>query len=226
MMAVACACLLVLVGCAPSRHEHKGAAAAGHDATVRHSFADVEHWAAVFDDPGRAAWQKPAEVVRALALQPGQIVADLGAGTGYFSSDLAAAVGAEGSVFAVDPELNLVAHLRQRAERDKLANVIPVLASADNPRLPAGGVDLILIVDTIHHIDDRLNYLRRLRTRLRPGGRVAVIDWKKEDTPLGPPIAHRLARDQVVAELDAAGFALADEPGFLPYQYFLIFAPR
>ncbi len=75
--AVVCACLLALLGCAQSRPAHSDAGATGHDATARHSFADVEHWTAVFDDPGRAAWQKPAEVVRALALQPGQVVAEL-----------------------------------------------------------------------------------------------------------------------------------------------------
>jgi len=104
----------------------------------------------VFDDPSRDAWQKPAEVVAALGLHPGMTVADLGAGTGYFSRHLSAAVGPEGTVLAADTEPNMVAHLRERAGSERTANVVPVLASADNPRLPAHATDLVLIVDTFH----------------------------------------------------------------------------
>lgn len=201
-------------------------AQAHHDATVRHSFENVEHWVAVFDDPARAAWQKPAEVVGELGIRPGMCVADVGAGTGYFSRYLSAAVGERGTVFVVDTEPNLVVHLRERAEREQAPNVVPILASADNPRLPAGMVDLVLIVDTLHHIDDRVNYLRRSQRFLKPGGRIAVIDFKKDaDVPVGPPPEHRLARDHVVEEFRSAGYKLIAAPQTLPYQYFLIFQP-
>jgi predicted methyltransferase len=196
------------------------------DATSHRRFDDPAYWSKVFDDPARAAWQKPAEVVAALGLRPGQCVADLGAGTGYFSRLLSAAVGPTGAVLAVDPEPNLVAHLRERAEREGTANVVPVLASLDNPRLPAGRVDVVLIVDTYHHIDDRLDYFRRLRQALRPPGRVAIVDWQKRPLPVGPEMDHKLAREQVVEEMEAAGYRLVDEPGLLPYQYFLVFQPR
>jgi ubiquinone/menaquinone biosynthesis C-methylase UbiE len=196
-----------------------------HDATARHSFEDVAHWVSVFDDPARDAWQKPAAVVAALQLRPGMRVADLGAGTGYFSRYLAAAVGETGTVFAVDTEVNLVAHLRARAEQEHTANVVPVLASAANPRLPASGVDVVLIVDTVHHLDDRINYLRRLRRVLKPGGRVVIVDFKKQpDIPVGPPLEHKLARGQIVEEFTSAGYRLVGEPDILPYQYFLIFS--
>lgn len=190
----------------------------------RHDFADVEQWRRVFDDPARDAWQKPHELVAALGLRPGMWVADLGAGTGYFSRYLDAAVTPGGVVFAVDTEPNLVAHLRSRAEQERTATVVPVLASMDDPRLPPHALDLVLIVDTYHHLDARLAYLGRLATRLKPGGRVAVVDWQKRDLPIGPPAAHKLAREQVIAEMRAAGYALVDEPGLLPHQYFLIFA--
>ncbi len=200
--------------------------APSHDATSHHDFADVQHWVAVFDDPARDAWQRPAELVRALALRPGMVVADLGAGTGYFSRHLTDAVGPAGTVFAVELEPNLVVHLRERAEREHTPNVIPVLASADNPRLPAGGVDLVLVVDTFHHLDDRLGYLRVLRRFLRPAGRVAIVDWQKRDLPVGPPLDHKLAREQVVDEMTASGYRLIDEPDVLPYQYVLVFRAR
>jgi predicted methyltransferase len=205
--------------------DHRGHAPGHYEATSHRSFADVEQWKARFDDPARDAWQKPAEVVAALGLRPGMSVADLGAGTGYFSRYLSATVGDAGTVLAVDTEPNLVTYLRERAEKETTANVIPVLASFDNPRLPAAGVDLVLIVDTFHHVDDRLGYLRRLRRALRPGGRIAIIDWHKRELPVGPPLDHKLAREQVIEEMTAAGYRLVGEPGFLPYQYMLIFAP-
>ena len=131
------------------------------DATSTHDFADVKYWSSVFDDPARDVWQKPKELVASLDIRRGSVVADLGAGTGYFSRYLAAAVGPDGTVLAVETEPNLVAHLRERAERENTPNVEPVLASPADPRLPAGGVDVILVVDTYHHIDDRRTYARR-----------------------------------------------------------------
>jgi len=198
-------------------------------ATSTHDFADVDRWRKVFDDPKRDVWQKPDALVAALHLTPGATVADLGAGTGYLSARLSAAVGADGSVLAVETEPTLVAHLRQRAEQERTANVVPVLTSADNPRLPRAGVDLILIVDTYHHLDNRRAYLPRLTRALRPGGRIAIVDWKAGKLPEGPPPDHKLPRQQVIDEMQGAGFALAAEPDILPLHYFLIFttgAPR
>lgn len=196
------------------------------DATSHHDFADVKYWSSVFDDPARDAWQKPDELVAALGLRRGAVVADLGAGTGYLTRRLAEAVGPEGTVFAVETEPNLVVHLRTRAEREGTRNVVPVLGSADHPRLPAGLVDVIVILDTYHHFDDRRTYLPALRRFLRPGGRVAVVDWHKRELPVGPDLAHKLAREQVLGEMQASGFTLDAEHDFLPYQYFLVFRAR
>jgi len=192
-------------------------------ATSHRSFADVEQWKAVFDDPKRDEWQKPGEVIRALRIKEGQRVADLGAGTGYFLPHLSRAVGAIGVVYAVEVEPTLVAHLRQRAEEGGFPQVVPVLASKDNPRLPTGQLDLVLIVDTFHHIDHRAAYLANLKRALAPLGRVAVIDWRKEPLPEGPAPEHKLPPAQVVAEVTAAGFELVESPDFLAYQYVLVF---
>lgn len=196
---------------------------ASDTATSDRVFDDVPYWQKVFDDPKRDAWQKPAELVAALGLRPGMQAADLGAGTGYFVRFLAEAVGPRGTVYAVEVEPKLVRHLRERAERESTANVVPVLTSKAALRLPTAGVDLLLIVDTYHHIDERVAYMRRAADVLRPGGRVVIVDWHKRPLPEGPDMDHRLAREQVVAEMERAGYRLLSAPDLLPYQYVLIF---
>lgn len=192
-------------------------------ATASHSFADVDYWSSIFDNPDRDAWQKPKALLAALAVRPGQTVADLGAGTGYFSRYLAEAVGPQGTVLAVEVEPTLVTHLGERAQREHTANVVPILASTDNPRLPAAGVDVILIIDTYHHLDHRVQYLTQLRPALRAGGSVVVVDWKPGELPQGPPPDHKLPRERVIEEMRGTGFQLAEEPDVLPYQYVLVF---
>ncbi len=200
-------------------------AGAGSDsATIRHGFADVPHWVNVFDDTARGAWQRPAELVAALDIRPGQAVADIGAGTGYFNRHFARAVGDSGRVFAADLEPGLIAHMTERARAEGTPQVRPILAGADDPHLPAG-LDLVFLCNTYHHIDGRRFYFDRLRTRLRAGGRLVIVDFRPGDLPVGPPPDHKLAPDQVAAELDAAGYALADSLDLLPYQYVLIFRP-
>lgn len=205
------------------------AALAGDDhATVHHAFDDVPHWVAVFDDPERDAWQKPHAVLEALALKPDAAVADLGAGTGYFSARLANMF-PKATVYAVDVEPQMVKYLGERAKREGLANLRPVQATSGDARLPEK-VDLVLLVDVYHHIEARERYFRQLGASLRPGARIAVIDFRL-DSPEGPPVAARVAPEQVTAELARAGYALVTEHRFLPRQYFLVFgvanpAPR
>lgn len=196
-----------------------------HAATAHHPFTDIDKWVRIFDDPSRDKWQKPEEVVSALELEEGQSVADVGAGTGYFSRHLARAVGVSGRVYAVDTEPEMVEHMRARAEKERTPRVEVVLARPDDPGLPEDGVDLVLMVDTYHHIDDRVRYLRRMSQNLRPGGRLAIIDFEKRPLPVGPALEHKLARETVVEEVEEAGYRLVEEPDFLPYQYFLIFEP-
>ena len=200
-----------------------GPAAAQAPHTHQHSFGDAEKWAHVFDDPERDAWQKPHAVIEALALKPDAAVADLGAGTGYFAARLANML-PKATVYAVDLEPDMVKYLGERAKREGLANLKPVQAAAGDARLPAK-VDLVLLVDVYHHIETRERYFQRLAASLRPEARVAVIDFRL-DSPEGPPKAARIAPERVKAELARAGYALVEEHGFLPRQYFLVFRPR
>ncbi len=202
-------------------HEH-GQAAGGHHGNP----ADLSGYIKSQEEPGRAAWQKPDEVLRALALEPGQTACDIGAGPGYFSLRLARVLGERGHVFAVDVEPAMLEALRQRLRDAGARNVTPVLAQPDDALLPDGTCDLVLIVDTYHHFPDPPAYLRGLLRLLRPGGRVVNIDFHKRETPHGPPVARRVSREDFLEQAGLAGYVLAQEHDFLPYQYFVVLRPR
>lgn len=178
------------------------------------------------EDPSRAAWQKPDRVVAALELAPGAEVCDIGAGPGYFSLPIARVVGPSGHVWAVDVEPEIIAALRDRIETSGLANVTPVLAPPDDPFLPAGRCDLVLVVDTYHHFPNGRAYLAKIRRLLAPGGRLAEIDFKAGDLPIGPPDSMKIPRERFLDDAAAAGFELAAEHDFLPYQYFVVLRPK
>jgi SAM-dependent methyltransferase len=197
---------------ADNPHQHPGG--------FHHSFSQAEVWAKEFDDPSRDTWQKPDMVLDALTLDRNALVADIGAGTGYFSMRLAKRV-PDGKVFAIDVEPDMLRYLSERAHREHLNNVIPVVANEESPNIPEP-VDVILIVDTYHHIDDRPAYFTALKKLLRPQGRLAIVDFKP-DSPEGPPPAHRISAEKVTEELKAAGYSLIAAHSFLPRQYFLVF---
>jgi ubiquinone/menaquinone biosynthesis C-methylase UbiE len=201
----------------PQHDQHKPGAAGAH---MEHRFDDPERYAKSFDDPARDEWQKPSEVIGALALKSGQSVADIGAGTGYFTVRLAKSQGAP-KVFAVDIEKSMVEYVRQRAAKEKLTNVTAVQASATGANLPEP-VDVALIVDTYHHIANRPAYFRGLQKSLKPGGRIAIVDFRK-GAPNGPPEEFRFTPDQISAEMKQAGLALQAAHDFLPRQIFLIY---
>jgi ubiquinone/menaquinone biosynthesis C-methylase UbiE len=187
---------------------------------MEHSFADAERYAKSFDNPARDAWQMPDRVIAALGLKAGQTVADIGAGTGYFTVRLAKSAAAP-KVFAVDVEPTMVEYVQRRAMREGLKNVVAVRAGADRTNLPES-VDVVLIVDTYHHIPNRVTYFTALKTLMKPGARLAIIDFKK-DSPEGPPVEFRVTPEQVSAELAKAGFTIQTRHDFLPRQMYLIY---
>lgn len=203
-------------------HDHGHGDHRGHQADhVTHDFSDVAKWVAVFDDPARDSWQRPAEVIALLGPGPGHVVADIGAGTGYFVGHLSRAVGGAGQVHALDTAPPLVAHLADRAKRELWTNVVARQVAPDDPGLPTAGVDRILIVDTWHHLPDRPRYAARLAAALRPGGAIAIVDFTL-DGPMGPPPSMRLSADVVIAELRAAGLSATVARESLPHQYVVL----
>ncbi|MCU0700936.1 MAG: class I SAM-dependent methyltransferase [Myxococcaceae bacterium] len=201
------------LACAPKHVEPSH----GH---AHHRFEHAEEWAARFEDPSRDAWQKPDEVIAALGLPKNASLADLGSATGYFSVRFARAL-PEGLVYGVDVESSMVDYLKARAEKEELKNLKVVLAAFDDAKLPEP-VDCILIVNTIHHIQERPAYFTKLAASLKPGGRLAIIDFKK-GSKRGPPDAEKLTVEQVTAELAEAGLVPQSSWAFLPDQYFVTF---
>lgn len=216
--AIAVIALLAVPGTGWSQHRQhgEGQAGGGHG----HRFDDPAEWSKRFDDPARDEWQKPDEVIRALALEPAHIVADIGAGTGYFTVRLARAVPSS-LVFAVDVEPKMARHIAERARTERLANVRTVVGSAASANLPQP-VDRVLLVNSYHHIDERTAYFRDLRESLRPGARVAIIDYRP-DAPRGSPKHMRMAPEKIAAEMKEAGYRLVEAFDFLPLQTYQIF---
>lgn len=177
---------------------------------------------------GRDSWQRPDDVIRALEIRPGDRVADLGAGTGYFVPHLLEAVGSSGRVYAVDVDPGITEELSARYAGSS-ENVAVVLGRYDDPELPDGSIDLVLIVNTYHHIEDRPSYFERLRADLSPRGRIAVIEPNEELTgilTLFLDAGHTSRADEVGAEMRSAGYRRASSLDFLATQIFEVFAPE
>lgn len=197
--------------------EHRAHHPRGGDAN--HRFADADAWAARFENPERDEWQKPEEVVRALAVPEGGKVADIGAATGYFPVRIARAH-PDATVYGVDVEPDMTRYLAERAKKEGLSNLHAVLGEPADPKLPEA-VDRVLVVNTYHHIEERTAYFERLASSLKPGARVMIVDFKM-DAPIGPGKEHKLPRQTVLKEMEAAGYRVAEERD-LPWQYVLIF---
>lgn len=172
----------------------------------------------------RDEWQQPEAVLRTLALPETAVVADIGAGGGYFTERFSRAL-PQGRVFATDVQEGMIERLEARVRERSLTNVEVVRAPFDDPGLPARCCDLVFFSSVYKEIDGREAYLRRVRSLLRPGGRVAVLEFRPGAPGGGPPEAMRLAPETIVAELAAAGFVLVESHDFLPRESFLVFAP-
>ena len=173
-------------------------------------------YARVLEDPGRDEWQKPHEVVMALKLRPDEVIADIGAGTGYFSRRFARHAG---KVLAVDIDANLLAI----AAKDAPPNLETVLATPDDPKLAPKSIDTVFFCDVLHHIENRPAYYAKLKSALKPGGRLVVVDFHKRPLPVGPPPAMKVAMEEVQREMKSAGFHETESFGMLSHQYFLVF---
>lgn len=183
----------------------------------------IEAYLSMLERPEREAFQKPGQVMEALALEPGERVADLGAGSGYFTLCVAEAVQPGWRVLALDIRQEMLDHIAERVEKAGLDNVELGLVEATDPALPAGSLDTILMVDVYHYVEDKAAYARELRRGLAPGGRVVVIDYtpkSMEERPWGPPPRQQMAREELDAAMAEAGLVPVRVHD-LPEQYFV-----
>jgi predicted methyltransferase len=210
--------LIAVASCAKTRADRKPDPASDeHDSMHGHG----NHPHEALNDPARVEWQKPGEVVAAMAIAEGMVVADVGAGTGYFEPYLSRAVGTRGKVLALDISPQLVSHMKRRFEDAGLGNVEARLVPPADPGLTARSVDRVLVVDTWHHMKERVAYARKLRQALTNAGRIVIVDYPTE-APRGPPPELRLKPDVVVKELEAAGFTARVVPESLPNQFIVV----
>lgn len=187
---------------------------------------DSKAYIAMLEDPKRDAYQKPRDVLTALDLKEGEVIADIGAGSGYFSFRLAHHVGDKGRVYAIDVSPDMIIHMNRRIREHQLKNIVTLLVPPDDPLLADSSVDRFFICDTWHHIEKQEQYLSLMRRMLKPGGQVIMIDFHKKELPVGPPIGMKIAREDLLRQMESNGFRHLKEHTFLPYQYFLVFTPK
>jgi thioredoxin reductase/SAM-dependent methyltransferase len=196
----------------------------GHHAGHHHLFSGgIERWLKALEGPERDKSQRPDEVIAQLGLQPNDVVVDIGAGTGYFALRIAEAY-PQVRVVAADAQLEMIDYLASQAQERKLTNLDSVVIDPAKPELPVRA-NLALLVNTLHHIDDRGAYFNHLNGTLARGARIAIIDYGLEAAE-GPPADHRISAEAVRDELMQAGYMLEQDLTFLPNQYFLIFKQR
>ena len=210
---LALACLLAL-----------GAPAAEAQSRPRHGklFAPVD--LGLLEGPDRDLWQMPDLIMDTLGVAEGSVVADIGAGAGWFTIRLARRVGESGLVYSEDIQPQMLEATMRRVAREGLRNVRRVLGTAEDPLLPRGALDAVLIVDTYHELDNPEAMLRNIARSLKPQGRVGVVDFKRDGLGPGPDLEERVDPEQVVRDAEAAGLRLVRRETFLPYQFVLVFS--
>lgn len=178
----------------------------------------------MLERPERDSFQKPAEIMAALALKPGERVADVGAGSGYFTRLIAKAVGSKTKVLAVDINPDILEYLGKRMADEGITNVELKQSTKDDPQLPPTGLDTVFLVDTIHYVKDMVPFIQKLKAGLVPGGRLVIIDYNPKswaERPWGPAPEDQLAREKLDEAMKAAGLTPKKVHTFLPEQYFV-----
>ena len=215
-------CLLLFVLCAGPLPAEQSV-----NPEINRNYANpnVTQWRGVFERDGREVWDRRADIIRHLQLRPGQVVADVGAGTGFFSVLIAHEVGRAGRVYAVDIARNFVEASVQRARDRGLSNVVGIVNTPRDVGLPPNSVDLVFTSDTYHHFEYPQSILRSIHAALKPGGELVVIDFKRVPGVSSPwVLGHvRAGEPQVLAEIEAAGFALRERLDFMDSQFYLRF---
>ncbi len=228
--------LSVVAGCLLLAAQEKPApiAPSGPESAVPRSAARTEYMgrriAPAMSYHGGASWllrrlreaeEKTSLLMKELRLQPGHVACDLGSGNGWHTLKMAARVGAEGKVFAVDIQQEMLADLETRARASGIANIATILGEEDDPKLPPASCDLILLVDVYHEFSHPEPMLAAMRRALKPEGVVALVEFRGEDDDVPILPEHKMTKAQIHKEWEANGFALAREFDGLPWQHLM-----
>mgnify|MGYP006266490569 CR=1 FL=1 len=224
--------LLLAFGCSHTTSDQtKASTGKTHDPTHHHHVDDnpsnqhmnkrpFAELVAGLESEDRAQWQKPDLVLEQLGDLTGKTVLDIGAGTGYFSFPLAER-GAQ--VIAADVDDRFLEYISDKKRKRGVDNLTTRKVPYDSPGLSPQEVDAAIIINTYHHINERIAYFAQVKQGLKPGGQLLVVDYKKEDTPHGPPMNHRMSAETVERELKEAGFQqIRIDPTTLTYQYMVL----
>ena len=166
------------------------------------------------------------ELLRSLGVGEGKAVADLGCGTGFFTLPASELVGPNGKVYAVDVQQEMVDDLRARLAQQGITNVAVRRSGELEPSIPQHSVDLALLAFVLHEVDQRSSFLLAAKRLLRDDGRIAVVEWEKIETPVGPPLEVRVTAEEIIADAAAAGLELVEQRSLHEWHYVLTFAPR
>lgn len=174
--------------------------------------------------PTREEQEQPAKLIAALKLKPGDVVADIGAGSGYFSFRIAPLVAPGGKVLAEDIQPEMLDLVRAKAAKSGVTNVEPLLGGITDPKLPAGAVDLVLMVDVYHEFDHPFEMMTAISKGLKPGGRVVFVEFRAEDPKVPIKRVHKMTEAQVRKEMEAVGLTWKETIETLPWQHVIVFA--
>lgn len=172
--------------------------------------------------PERESEEAPSKALDALDLKPGMVVADIGAGSGYYSSRMAKRVGPTGRVYATDIQPGMIDLLNRRITAESLTNVTTVLGGLDDPKLPPNSIDLAIMVDVYHELQEPQIFLQRLKQTFKPGGRLVLLEFRKEDPNVPILEVHKMSVAEVKQETEAEGFVLDKVIETLPWQHIII----
>ena len=166
--------------------------------------------------------EAPSRAIDALDLKPGMIVADIGAGSGYYTSRMAKKVAPSGRVIATDIQPGMIALLERRIKAEALTNVSTLLGAMDDPRLPPGSIDLAIMVDVYHELQQPQLFLQRLKPAFKAGGRLVLLEFRKEDPKVPILEVHKMSVAEVKTELEAEGFVIDRVIDVLPWQHIIV----
>ena len=202
------------------------AAAPGVHPVSDRRFANVMGWQGAdwLERSEREVEEEPDKALDALGSLAGLTVADVGAGSGYFTVRLASRVGPAGRVFANDLQSEMLKMLTARLARERVTNVTLVQGAVDDPKLPSSSVDLAIMVDVYHEFSEPQKMLRGLRAALKPGGRLVLLEYRKEDPQVPIRFEHKMSVAEARLELEAEGFLFSRLDDRLPRQHIMIFS--